>query len=224
MEKSYMKVIHYIKNGILNGALKPGDQLLPEREMAERLLVSRNSVREGLRTLENMGVICSHQGSGNYIEGNFEQTLTEVMAFMYILKDMDIDHITEFRYALEGQAMKLAVYKATERQKKEMLEHLKGLEEAVSEETRVIHDKAIHYQLIAATQNDYMIANYNALTNIMDRYIPQMRSKIIEGMKSDQLLVRAHCKIVEGVVEGDLKKGQEGLDLHFQYINEYKNS
>lgn len=223
MEKSYMKIINYVKREILAGALKPGDQLLPERELAEILGVSRNSVREGLRTLDNMGVIKSFHGSGNYIAGNFEETLTEVMTFMYMLKDMDYDRITEFRYALEWQAMNLAVRQATDQQRQKMQEYYKKLITADREETRVKYDKAIHYLLIQASKNDYMISNYKALNNIMDRYIPTMRGKIIEGMKSDERLINAHRRIVEGFVEGNYLKGRQGLNLHFRYIKEYKD-
>lgn len=223
MERSYMKIINYVKREILAGALKAGDQLLPERELAEILGVSRNSVREGLRTLDNMGVIKSFHGSGNYIAGNFEETLTEVMTFMYMLKDMDYDHITEFRYALEWQAMNLAVRQATDQQRQKMQEYYKKLITADREETRVKYDKAIHYLLVQASKNDYMISNYKALNNIMDRYIPTMRGKIIEGMKSDERLINAHRRIVEGFVEGNYLKGRQGLNLHFRYIKEYKD-
>lgn len=223
MERSYMKIINYVKREILAGALKPGDQLLPERELAEILGVSRNSVREGLRTLDNMGVIKSFHGSGNYIAGNFEETLTEVMTFMYMLKDMDYDRITEFRYALEWQAMNLAVRQATDQQRQKMQEYYKKLITADREETRVKYDKAIHYLLVQASKNDYMISNYKALNNIMDRYIPTMRGKIIEGMKSDERLINAHRRIVEGFVEGNYLKGRQGLNLHFRYIKEYKD-
>lgn len=223
MEKSYTKIINYVKKEVLDGALRPGDQLPPERELAEVLGVSRNSVREGLRTLDNMGVIKSFHGSGNFIAGNFEETITELMTFMYMLKDMNMNHISEFRYALEWQAMNLAVHKATEQQKKKMMEYYKKLIEADREKVRVKYDKAIHYLLIEASMNDYMISNYKAITNIMDLYIPTMRGKIIEGMKSDERLVDAHRKIVEGFVEGNYLKGRQGLNLHFRYIKEYQD-
>ena len=73
------------------------------------------------------------------------------------------------------------------------------------------------------SKNDYMISNYKALNNIMDRYIPTMRGKIIEGMKSDERLINAHRRIVEGFVEGNYLKGRQGLNLHFRYIKEYKD-
>ena len=54
--KSYMKVIDYIKKQIRNGELNIGGKLPAERELSEILGISRNSVREAIRTLDIMGV------------------------------------------------------------------------------------------------------------------------------------------------------------------------
>ena len=224
MEKSYAKVSTLIKEKILAGELVPGDHLPPEREMAELLDTSRNSVREGLRVLENVGVIESRQGSGNYISGRFEETLTEVMSFMYVMKGMKDSEITEFRYALEWQAMNLAAERITEGQKKRLMRHLAALEAAETEAERSAQDKAIHYVLMEASGNNYMIASYNAIVRIMDIYIPKMRGKIIMGMQDDTELSKAHRMIAEGAAEGDLDKGLGGLELHFKYIKEYQDS
>lgn len=70
---------------------------------------SRNSVREGLGILERMGAISSQQGAGNFISDNFEKTLIEVMTLMFILEEGTFREISEFRYALETQALALAM-------------------------------------------------------------------------------------------------------------------
>ena len=44
MEKSYEKVIEYVKHGIGSGEIQAGEKLLPERELAQKLEISRNSV------------------------------------------------------------------------------------------------------------------------------------------------------------------------------------
>ncbi len=223
VKKSYQKVSDYIKKRILSGELKPKDKIPPERELAEDLDISRGSVREGLRTLENMGVIKSVQGSGNFITDNFEETVTEIMSFMYVLKGMDVHQITEFRYTIEWEAMELAVKQATDQQKMAMQAHLKMLKAIDDEDMCVPHDKAIHYLLVEASGNSYMMTTYNALTRIMDLYIPRQRANIIAGMKENHTLQAAHDLMVEGVVEGDLKKGMEGIKRHFQYIRQYQD-
>ena len=54
-DKAYGKVILYVKDRIKAGDIKVGDKLPTERELSEMLNLSRNSVREALRTLDNMG-------------------------------------------------------------------------------------------------------------------------------------------------------------------------
>ena len=215
MEKSYEKVIEYVKHGIGSGEIQAGEKLLPERELAQKLEISRNSAREGLRILENMGVLESQQGAGNYVSGNFDEILAEMLSFMYILKKIDVNKITEFRSTLEWGAIE------TEEQRQKMMSYLDNLERAETEEERVRWDKAIHYLLIEASGNFCMLANYKALNKIMDEYIPKMRGKIIEGMHSEQFLSRAHRTLAEGFAEGNIEKAREGLKLHFHYIYQY---
>ena len=220
-EKSYGKTVDYIKKELLNGHLRTGDCLPSERELAEVLGSSRNSVREGLRVLENLGVVTSCHGSGNFISLNFDETMSELLSFMYFLKGIREDQVTEFRRSMEWEAMYLAVERITIQEKEEMLGHLEKLEAVQTEDARVQHDKAIHEILIAASHNDFLITNYKALNNLMDRYIRSMRARIISGMNSHNMLAKAHRELVEGVVEGDLEKGLHGVLEHFRYIEVY---
>ena len=220
-EKSYEKTVDYIEEELLNGHLRTGDRLPSERELAEVLGSSRNSVREGLRVLENLGVVTSCHGSGNFISLNFDETMSELLSFMYFLKGIREDQVTEFRRSMEWEAMYLAVERITIQEKEEMLGHLEKLEAVQTEDARVQHDKAIHEILIAASHNDFLITNYKALNNLMDRYIRSMRARIISGMNSHNMLAKAHRELVEGVVEGDLEKGLHGVLEHFRYIEVY---
>ena len=222
MEKAYDKVVQYVKKEILEGRMKPGDKLPTERELALKLNSSRNSVREGLRVLENIGVLTSQQGSGNYISQNFDETMTEMLSFMYHMKGIQDGQVTEFRLSLEWEAMHLAVERATREQKEEMAEHFKAMENVRTEAARSLHDKAIHRLLVAASQNDFLITNYKALNNLMDLYVPAMRKRIITGMQAQDKLMEAHRLIVEGVTESNLEKGLTGLRDHFGYIEQYR--
>ena len=223
-KKSYSKVNEYICKRISNGELKLGDKLPPEREFAKILDISRNSIREGIRVLENMGVVSSQQGAGNFISADFEETIADIMSFMFILKGMKEKQITEFRYAIEWEAVNLITGKISEDNKENLLYYLEKLEQAENEKEAVIFDKKIHYLLIELTNNDYMKTSYRALTKIMNIYIPRLRGKIILGMKGDKALSGAHRMIVEGIIEGNLKKSIEGLNHHFEYIIKYQSN
>ena len=103
-EKPYQLVIDHVRGEILHGNLKPGDRLPGERELAEQLGISRNSVREGLRILENMGVTSSQHGAGHYIALNFDEPMTEMLSLIYTMKGMGRDDLNQFRYCLERES------------------------------------------------------------------------------------------------------------------------
>ena len=222
-DKPYQLVIDYVRDGVMRGGLKPGDRLPGEREIAEKLGISRSSVREGLRILENMGMTAPQQGAGHYISLNFDEPMTEMLSIIYTMKGMGRDDLTQFRYCLEREAMYLAVDYASEQQKIRIQRHLGALLGAGTEEERYEHDMALHMILIEASRNDYLITNYRALTNVIEDYIPVFRRKITEGMRSSDKLEDAHRMLVAGVVNSDLETGLEGLSRHFEYIRQFRN-
>lgn len=65
-QKSYEHVLTYLEDALRDGKLTLGQSLPPERELAEQLGISRNSVREAVRLLEHMGFLVSSQGGGQF--------------------------------------------------------------------------------------------------------------------------------------------------------------
>lgn len=72
-DREYKRVMAFVKDGIRSGEFRVGSKLPTEREMAETLGMSRPSIREALKSMENIGLIESQQGSGNYICCNMEK-------------------------------------------------------------------------------------------------------------------------------------------------------
>ncbi|KJZ88583.1 transcriptional regulator, putative pyruvate dehydrogenase complex repressor [Clostridium sp. IBUN22A] len=83
--KVYEAIIEQIKDSVKNGELKSGDKLPSERELAEKLQVSRTSVREALKALSMLGLIDSKHGDGNFIKSNVEDCLLEPLSVVFLL-------------------------------------------------------------------------------------------------------------------------------------------
>lgn len=220
-ERAYEKIINYVERQIMQGSYKKGDKLPPERELAALLGASRNSVREGLGILERMGVISSQQGAGNFISDNFEKTLIEVMTLMFILEEGTFREISEFRYALETQALPLAMKNITEEQQTDIEYYMSMLEQTPGEEQKAYYDKKIHYTITAASGNRFIIDNLQALTEVMDVFIKDMRAKILSDGSNSEGLMSAHRQMVEALREKDESKGLKALKAHFEYIYAY---
>lgn len=122
------------RNRIMAGELRPGEKLPPEREIAQMLEVSRNSVREALRIMDMTGVISSQQGSGNYITCEFQKSIAETMGMMFAMSQINYQQISQIRYALEQQAFALAIEQASESQMEALEELVKRLDRSMDEQ------------------------------------------------------------------------------------------
>src|ERR1700740_2948960 len=65
----YEEIVRQVKQLIADGRLKSGDRLPPERDLAEKFMVSRTSVREALRALQSRGLIDIRAGEGGFVGG-----------------------------------------------------------------------------------------------------------------------------------------------------------
>src|SRR5229473_6777701 len=63
----YEQIVQQIEESVLNGSLKPGDQLPAERELAQRLGVSRTAVREAVKALREKGLVEAYSGRGTFV-------------------------------------------------------------------------------------------------------------------------------------------------------------
>lgn len=218
-QKSYTKVIDYIKNQIRIGVLKTGSKLPAERDLSDMLGVSRNSVREAIRTLDIMGVISSQQGAGNYLTGNFENNLMESLSMMFLLKQIDYKEISQLRRALEMQALLLAIDNITE-EEIEVIKKIINQLEHEKEADNVILDKRLHYNIARASKNILIINILDALSEILDRFIVDLRHEILSSEEGRVVLHEAHTGMVESILNRDKKLAYESINKHFGIVDE----
>jgi GntR family transcriptional repressor for pyruvate dehydrogenase complex len=90
-----------LKRLIEEGKLAPGDRLPAERELAERFKVSRNSVRDALRTLEARGLIEIRQGDGTYVRDVKPANLFSGLLDVLVEQKENIRTMLQARRAIE---------------------------------------------------------------------------------------------------------------------------
>ncbi len=218
-EKTSEKVIEYVETRILAGKLKMRDRLPAERDLAQTLNISRTAVREGIRLLEVIGIVESRRGSGNYIAQYVDQTLEQVLTMMYALDDLRYDEIREFRYAVERQALVLAVRNADAAGKKGLQRYLDGMLHAATEEEQAESDRMLHLTLVRMSGNRLVAANYVALNRVIDRFIHDVRRRIHDQSASEFAAFQTtHSQLVEAVLTGDRGLGKDARDRHFSVL------
>jgi GntR family transcriptional repressor for pyruvate dehydrogenase complex len=214
--REYTKVIGYVKAMILDEKLNLGDKLPTEREMAETLNLGRYSVREALRIMENMGLIESRQGSGNYLSSNICKNLTQSLSMLLLVKQVDFHEISQLRRAIELHAYRLAMDNISKQQLGEMKKLLEKMNASNLKE-EVQSDRAFHYLIIKASGNKLMISIMEALSELCEEFIEQVLRQSTAEMKGK--FTQSHLKMLEGLETKDSDKGYQAINEHYDLIN-----
>jgi DNA-binding FadR family transcriptional regulator len=121
------KVIIQIEKAILSRELKPGDKLPSERDLQDQYKSGRGTVREALKGLEQKGLIEIKKGSkgGAFIKEVDSEQVSQILAMLIRHRRISIEHLAEFREAVEGST----AAHAAERASRKDIEKLKGLME-----------------------------------------------------------------------------------------------
>ena len=136
-KKVYEQVIEQIQKNIMDGTFKKGDKLPSERELSEKMAVSRTSIREALRVLETMGVVESRQGEGNFICSNIEKSLLQPLSMMFKLNNGSWSDIFELRNILEIECARLCSLRATDLDCRELESIVHDMEKETFGENRL---------------------------------------------------------------------------------------
>src|SRR5215468_1430347 len=120
-------ILDAIAGFIVERGLKPGDRLPPERELCERLKVSRPTVREALKRWAALGILEMRVGSGTYLRVPVAPGALH-FAFTGQLGDVHLQRTPEVRRALEGEAAELAALRATDESIAEIRRRLEHME------------------------------------------------------------------------------------------------
>lgn len=217
-KKIYQQVINQIQDMILSGKLKKGDKLMSERELSEKMGVSRTSIREAIRVLETMGIIESRQGEGNFICNNIESSLIQPLSMMFILNNGSYEDILELRNMIELEAVKLAAIRGTEEEFEELKiisQNLTNNDENCDKEGI---DKMIHYKIACMSKNFLIKSLYKISLNLLEDFIVNSRQKIVNYYNEEEILNNQHKKICDAIIARDPENAYKYMKEHLDLI------
>ncbi len=219
MEKTeYQVIMDYVFDLIEGGMITTGDKLPTERALAERLGISRNSVREALRTMEDLGLVECKQGSGTYLTDHLSETFTKIINIMLMMKHTTKDEIFTFRRYMEKTVCGYIIRKGcSDENRKNIAQAVKQLKNAADSHELSEADSHFHYTLIRATENSFMITLLDAVTGVHRKWIDSMVM-----IASDELKARltvAHEQIAYNLLTGDIKACEAAIDEHYNIVD-----
>ena len=196
----YEEIVRQVKQLIAAGRLKSGDRLPPERDLAEKFVVSRTSVREALRALESRGLIEIRAGDGAFVRDISVETLIEPLALVILPHREAVGELFEARRLLEPAIATLAARRATPEEIAEMERILEAQGKEVAEgRTGVAQDAAFHAALAGSAHNRAISRIVNALMDLLT----QSREESLQTPGRPARSHQDHLRILEAIRRRD---------------------
>jgi GntR family transcriptional repressor for pyruvate dehydrogenase complex len=152
----YQQIAENIEELILNGTYSPGSRLPAEQELADQYEVSRNVIREALKSLKEVGLVSIRTGSGTYVCQPTTEPASEALhRFLRHSTDgFTIAHFYEIRRMLEPDSARLAAQRADEDDLRAIRASLESMEAHREDSEAWSHaDLDFHLAIAAATHN-----------------------------------------------------------------------
>lgn len=215
-QSGYERVFGFVREQLLSGALSTGDRLLPERELATRLGVSRPVIREVLRALAAIGVIEIRHGHGSVVRQPDFAELSELFSLMLAQNAEVVEDIMEARIAIERQAARLACQRATPADLDRLRRSLDEIAATIGDPHAGSEaDFAFHSRLVEAAHSPTLSSLYAAIANLLKRSHLARRERITDMTGMEQFLIDHHRKLLGAIVDRSADAADTLLIEHF---------
>lgn len=206
------EAITKIKDMLISGELKAGDRLPPEKDLSERLGLSRSSLREAVKALELIRVLDVRRGDGTYVTSLEPSILMETMSFVVDLhQENSAAQLLEVRRILEPGSASLAARRISPEAAADLRDCVAVVGENSSEEELVAHDLAFHARIAKASGNSYLQSLLDGLAG------STMRSRIWNELTLDKAVAATlaeHAAIARAISAGDPDLARALMTVH----------
>jgi GntR family transcriptional repressor for pyruvate dehydrogenase complex len=216
------QVFEQLRDLIYQGELRPGDQVLPERDLSVALGVSRTTVRDAINRLVVLGLLEHKQGQGTFVSNPDAKTRHPLAAAMSIeLEGATLEDLLEVRMGLECNAAALAASRATEEDIKRMMDCLEAMEVAFRQKGENINpdgDAAFHMAIAYATKNPvhtYIMKNFHDFLFVGIRENLRL---LYEDPKNIEDVLEQHRKVFSAIRRRDPEMATSAMKMHIRYV------
>jgi GntR family transcriptional repressor for pyruvate dehydrogenase complex len=215
------RVVNEIQRVIMSRQLEPGMKLLPERELADELGVSRTVIREAVRILVAKGLLETKPGVGTLVRQVTSDQIVEPLSLLLQAQEdgISIEHLHQVRHMLEVEIAGLAAMQATEEDIAELNTVLAEMESVTDiPESFAAKDADFHRGLAKTTHNPLLIILLDSIRDLMQEVRllvtrhPDLRKKVMPD----------HREILKRVAARDLEGARQAMEEHLEHARRFQ--
>ena len=215
----HKNVIEKIQQMIIDGTLKVGDRLPPERELTEQLGVGRPALREALKSLEILGLIESRHGSGNYVVNHVQKSSFKPLSISFLLNNGSPSDVLDMRYCLECYAVRIAAEKADETDVQRLNGLIDNMKAADTAAEKASADLDFHFEIVKISGNLLFRNTLESLSFLMDNFIEHSLQLSYFGQDSVENVYREHLSIIEAIAAHNADAAEAAMKKHLSRID-----
>ena len=212
-------IVQQIRQAILQGKLKPGDRLPPEKELAEDFGVSKASLREAFRALEALGLLGVRQGvsGGAFIREVDEKIARDALTNYLYFHNPSIAELSQLRSIIEPQLAEIAALEASEEELDQLEEGLQELKSSLSQE-QFNHEVEIdfHRRIAAIAKNPFICLIMDAVRDMLVGIKDLIQTDHVFSEK----VFFAHERILNALRERDPQKARIEMFRHVKDVEQ----
>jgi GntR family transcriptional repressor for pyruvate dehydrogenase complex len=214
----YEQIVEQVEESIRKGAMKPGDQLPPERELALQFGVSRTAVREAVKALREKGHVEAFPGRGTFITDGTSHAIRQSLDRMIRIGQPEgSSYLAEVREILEPEIAALAAARADEQALASMREPIAVMDESRKDSDAFIEaDLDFHLALAEAAANPLILSLIDSIVGLLREQ--RMRIFLTEG--GPERGQYHHRRILEAIEHRDPVGAREAMKAHLRQVRE----
>ena len=218
----YEQIVQQVEESMVKGTLKPGDQLPPERELAEQFGVSRTAVREAVKALREKGLVEAYPGRGTFITDGTSHAIRQTLDRMIRIGQPEgSGYLAEVREILEPEIAALAAIRADDQSLAAMREPVAVMDAARNDPDAFIEaDLDFHLALAEAAANPLILSLIDSIVALLREQ--RMRIFRVEGGPE-----RGQCHhklILEAIEHHDPEGARKAMRAHLKQVREDSGS
>lgn len=222
-EKLSHGVIRQIEGLILRGILRPGERLPSERELSERMNVSRPSLREALADLQDRGLLTSKAGAGVFVADVLGSAFAPALVKLFSDHDEAVFDYISFRRDMEGLAAERAAKLASDTDLKvidAIFQKMEAAHQKRNPATEAHLDADFHLSIIEASHNIIMLHMMRSMYELLREGVFYNRSIMFKQRMTRDSLLDQHRDINDALQNRDPAAARAAVEAHLSFVED----
>lgn len=212
---AYRIVYEAIEKQILMGRLGAGDQLPTETDLAEQFGLARHTIREGLRLLEESGLVSREGGRRLFVRAPHYAELAPRVSRALIMQRVTIEELWEASMSLEPSAAMRAASRIDDALIEQLEENLRLTQEAYAAGNPIIDlDLEFHTLIAEVAGNKALLLAREPISQL---FYPALEVLFAHPLNADvgpRRLIEAHRHILDGLTARDSTAAERWMRRH----------